>query len=201
MTHVGNIHVTLCWMCRSEGHVRHGAADQRTCQTPRGLQAHHAHLSERRGECQGLQVQRNWEYQPGWVMRWRVMTMWHTCDSDGLFFFFLFTMKRLSIWTVLACCSYSSGETPERLREGLPDGSERWGPVQRGALPRRRRGDEVLRGGPPFPRQRLQWARQHQPQSAGAHKHSKTCSTSAASTSSPTSVVTIYIDIWHHSYI
>ena len=86
MTHVGNIHVTLCWMCRSEGHVRHGAADQRTCQTPRGLQAHHAHLSERRGECQGLQVQRNWEYQPGWDEGW-----WR-CDIHviqmGFFFFF-----------------------------------------------------------------------------------------------------------------
>lgn len=56
-------------MCRSEGHVFDGAADQRPCQAPRGLQAHHAHLSGRCRECQSLQAQIPWsdEQQPAWV--------------------------------------------------------------------------------------------------------------------------------------
>lgn len=49
--------LTCVRMCRFKGHVSHGAADQGAGQAPEGLQAHHAHFSERRRGCQSVPIQ------------------------------------------------------------------------------------------------------------------------------------------------
>lgn len=78
-------------MSRFEGHVCDGAADQRPCQAPRGLQAHHAHLSGRCREHQSLQTQVHWSEQPVWVKSWKPQNtccnMQITCDSTVTLFF------------------------------------------------------------------------------------------------------------------
>lgn len=179
-------------MCRSEGHVFDGAADQRPCQAPRGLQAHHAHLSGRCRECQSLQAQIPWsdEQQPAWVKicegprsRWCNVHVVRLASYGTVFSF----SQIKHLFERLRLCSYSSRHTLVRSAcEGLSTGPEQWGPVPGSALPRRCWRDELLCGGPQVSWQRLRWAHQHQPQSVGAHLCSKIRNVFTVCISSPT---------------